>query len=183
MYYKCLPKQYYKKGKVIDTQNDNYRICGNIDFDVIYNSVHFITDSAKKTDLPVSLFFSLLNLSNPDLQYLRNVIHNIDINKSYKINDLLRINTSFQEIEGKKLIKYSKKVNGFINTLKVGSQLWEYIGEYVRKKNFPNLPSRIDSYFLFDDLKSANYYIREHNKSHIFPFIQSIPFFKTINTF
>ena len=167
MYYKCLPEQYYQKGKVIDTRNDNYGICDNIDFDVIYNSVQYIIESAKKTNLPVSLFFSLLNIDTYKLTDLHNILSKIEPQRYYKINDLLKINSSTQEIEGKKLEKFYKIAKGIRNTLKLGSQLWENIGEIVRIENFPNMPSRIDSYFLFDDLKSANYYLKEHNKPHI----------------
>ena len=52
--------------------------------------------------------------------------------------------------------------------------MWEYIGESIRENYYPNLPSRLNSYFIFQDLGSANYYISSNNKNLIIVEVETL---------
>lgn len=161
MYYKSLPSLYYQNGTIIDTRNDNYGLrnglCHNSS-----KSVDFILSAAKKTDLPISLFYyMIIDPLSIELKILMN-------NKStIKLKKLVSFVNYDRDVDVDLIKHYLQLSPKNEESLVSGYDIWENIGERIRKQYFVAMPSRIDSYFLFDDLKSANYYLKEHNKPHI----------------
>lgn len=168
-YYKFLPCRYYQKKKIVDTKYDNYGIWDCINISRISDSSDFIIQSSKETNLPVSLFFFMLAFANgrrlSDGMQLQKVIENqnqYSSSEMFLINDLVECDISKQSVDLSTLLNYHKKAKEFPFVFDNGSHFWEYFGEKIRKEYYSELPSRINSYFLFESTESIDYY-QKHN--------------------
>lgn len=170
-YYKYLPCEFYRKNKIIDTQYDNYGLWDKIAFSKISKSADFIINSAKETNLPLSLFFFILAYVNGkslssemSLPEILSNDKNIDLCSKIAINDLVGCKDSLQFVEKTVLIHYANLAKNYSFPFLNGSHLWEYLGEKIRKQCDYNLPSRLNSYFLFDSIQSIDYYQQKHGQ-------------------
>ena len=172
VYYKCLPCKYYQKNKIIDTKYDNYGIWDCINISSLSNSSEFIIQSAKDTNLPVSLFFFMLAYANgrrlSDDMQLKDVIENqnhYSSSEKFLINNLVGCDSSKQFVDLSTLLDYYKRSKDFLFGFDNGSHFWEYFGEKIRQECYNDLPSRINSYFLSDSTESIDYYQKNTYKS------------------
>lgn len=171
MYYKCINEKYFTQNKNIDTKIDNYSIYQNTDLLKIEESANFIFEESKINNIPINLLYIILGLSvgkSYSEGSLGIVINNLLRGKGktfYKINDLIK-SPYGEKISGNKIIKLYESAKNLksvdVSIFDNGSFLWEWFGEKIRKEKFPLLPSRLDSYFLFKDKKSAEYYINKY---------------------
>lgn len=89
---------------------------------------------------------------------------NIDLCSKIAINDLVGCKDSLQFVEKTVLIHYANLAKNYSFPFLNGSHLWEYLGEKNRKQCDYNLPSRLNSYFLFDSIQSIDYYQQKHGQ-------------------
>lgn len=184
MYYKCIHKSYFIQNKIIDTKLDNYGKYQNSNLVRIADSANFIFEEAKKNRIPVNLPYLMLSIlkgrtyNEGGLETVVNDLFNGGGKTFYKLNDLV-ICQSCSSISGnkiKKLYETAKNVkNVDTSILNSGSFLWEWFGEKIRKDRFPLLPSRLDSYFLFKDKNSAEYYINKHRANEDMKIVMAEP--------
>lgn len=82
-----------------------------------------------------------------------------DFNKVYKIGDLIQscqnVTVAVSSIDLWNGYKNAADVNFDRSISYNASVIWEYIAEEIRKNDHKELPSRLDSYFLFANRKSA----------------------------
>ena len=163
-------KKYYRveidnvdTNKIYDTNNSNYGINFN------YKGYQHFLDSYYKlmesnnisVDFIVSVNNQIYSQGENYLSILQsavkgNIINIFDVtmNNNHKgqqlnFSDLYDFLQSFDE--NNQFIKFDK-----------GIYLWEYMLEEVRNNHFNNLPKRLSSKFLFKDIKSCEYYKKQH---------------------
>lgn len=162
-FYKCIEKQYFEDGKIIETENDNY---GRIfDYEEIKSHADYIYRNCLKTNCPISFYWQLLNGGSPLIaQVLNDILQNHRDETLYKISDLIMSCLNVDcHLSGRTILESVLS----LNKLKTPPDylvshpflLWEYIAEEERKLIDANIPSRMRSYFLFTNKDDAKKYI------------------------
>ena len=159
MYYKTLSPLYYREGKIIDARNDNYGLWNDLYCDSP-KEVDFILSTAKATDLPISLFYYMI--TDPFAIELKIQMNNKSTIKLKKIVSYVNYD---QDVDVDLITHYLQLSPKNEESILSRYDIWENLGERIRKQYFATMPSRIDSYFLFRDLESARYYINSNNKT------------------
>ncbi|GIQ59573.1 hypothetical protein Flavo103_27090 [Flavobacterium collinsii] len=147
-------------------QSKNYQYGRNLDFSYYQHFLNVYFNVMRQVDIPSDFFVSLNNRifteSNPYRLYLNDLIADEEYVELYAVTN--NINHSGFKIP-------VSLISDFINNFKGNQQfiffdkgiyLWEFILEAVRLNWYSHLPKRLESVFLFDDLKSCQYYIKEH---------------------
>lgn len=173
-FYKCISRDCFQENKVIDTNFDNYGIYGDHDFSRCKDALNaLITVPEKFPDLPISLFVYMLAYINGIGCADGTICAEMDLIKTpkkkyvYEITDLVNAKCCKETVTRKQLLGLQdalKDVHSYVNN---GSVIQEYVAEYVRSKYFPELPSRLKSYFLFDRYEAAENYIKNWKQNYI----------------
>lgn len=99
--------------------------------------------------------------SDGTLPYVMKRIKDPTAPSVFKVSELVNCPSLKQTITKKRLKQIYLEASDVKQFVSSGSYLWEYFGERIRKEKFPDLQSRLDSYFLFTNKESAEYYIQE----------------------
>lgn len=146
----------------IDTSRTNYSLT-LANKNKYSDLLGFITESSKELDLPLDFYFSLNNnIALWGDTYLQNLPKSI--NRVFEVY-VLTTNSKHKGI----FIKEDDLISIIENLDKIGFEvfqegfyLWENIYEKVRANGYQDKPSREYSFFLFDNLKNCEYYIKRH---------------------
>ena len=170
-FFKCIEEQYFDEGKIIDTNDDNYGKNSDLSFSEIKTPAEYIYKNCSSSNFPISFYWQILtcaklNFYTPTLENaLKQLYFTNNFEEEFMIKDLvLSCSKTDLQIKGKDLMKAFKDVltmeefpSSFIHN---ASLLWEYIAEKVRESINPELPKRMDSYFLFTNKTDAAEYIK-----------------------
>lgn len=166
IYYKCIKKQYFFDGKIVDSTTDNYGVTSSIPYNQIITPAKYIYDHCMKSGFPVCYYWSLLShFKIGQNVILDKIIQSIDNNNyQYRIQNIVSFVKDSSLITDTETLlddcidsKYTP-INQMA-FLSDGSMLWEYIAEQIRLSKFPDSLSRVKSYFLFSDKTQAQAYI------------------------
>ena len=154
---------YSENNIVLDSKTYNYGNSFGNEYDHLIDSYFKV---ANMIDLPIDFLITVSNgiatFGNELLSVNRNEIVNDHFVKIYKV--------TINEKHNGFLIPVSL-LNDFIQSfdddnnfksLAEGKYLWEGYFEIVRGKLFPELPSRMESIFLFDNVADCEFYISNH---------------------
>lgn len=171
-YFKVIENTYIEENKTFDTVQINHRN-GNLPF---YTNLKPFFDKICELDerynYGLDLYVCLYNnLTLYSSDYLQNIyssygnsinIYNLTSNEQHR-DDYINFNNLLN-------ISYDlyPSIDFYIIEIPIGIYLSEYIFEEMRKNNFSDKISRLDSYFVFKDIKSCDYYKKrwkKHNNS------------------
>lgn len=161
-YYKVV--DYIDSSVIIDTEVCNYSITLSRQRDY-ENLIAFITKSSDTLDLPLDMYFTLNNniviLGNLYIQQFPKSNNGI-----FEVYDFTKIEKHkyffINEIKLIEIIEYLISID--ISVFNEGFYLWEYIYEKVKLLKHSIKPTRIKSFFLFENIADCNYYINKHKR-------------------
>ncbi len=146
----------------IDTKQTNYSLTLN-EYKEHYSLVSFIVNASEEDDLPIELYLVINNnLASFGSFYLEQFPK--AVNGIYEIVTITKKDQHKNKfVTEKKLIEIIKQLDSLgIKALYVGTYIWEFLYEKIRINKYPNKPSRLSSFFLFDNIDDCYYYIDTH---------------------
>lgn len=169
-YFKVIDKEYIIENKLFDTKNINH-YKNNLEYyellkPLFLKSCELDTYYNYGLDLYICLYNNLCLYGGDYLDFKRKEcgdcidIYNLTSNENHigqkiMFEDLLKISYEIYDT-----------IDYYIMGLPIGVYLCEYMFEEERKKNFIHAISRLDSFFVFNDIKACEYYINRWNKSY-----------------
>jgi len=159
--------KYYKVVNFINSEVKINTKKTNYGKTLIHSKVHekfieCVVNSSKNLNLPFDFYIMLNNniamFGNDYLSSLpSNNIYNLTTFVTSPLtNDYSKYSINFNDL--KNFIESIDEIG--INMFQEGFYLWEYLYELERKNN--SLPKRENSFFLFDNKKDCEYYIKNH---------------------
>lgn len=157
-YYKVV--NYLNSPFEINTDTSNY---GNrLVYQEYYSAlINFVLNSSQVYNLPLDFYFTVnTSLSLWGVAHIDYIPRNGMVEVYY---------LTHKEIDKGRFIKESElyeivdTIQSFgISDIVEGIYLWESIFEKARLKKYTNIPSRSESFFLFENIQDCHYYIKEH---------------------
>lgn len=164
----------------INTQNNNYgTTLKNIDLH--QKLIKIVTESSKKLDIPLDIYFTLNNLiADRGNDYLAQFP--LPVNGRFNVSNLTSpLNANFYEIPENDIRKFITDIDeNNIYFFREGHYLWEYLYEEARLSFNIALPSRKESLFLFENIADCQYFIDTHKG---FGTICEVELINTVNLF
>lgn len=154
---------YSENNIVIDSKTYNYGKSFGDEYDHLIDSYFKV---ATKIDLPIDFLVSVSNgiatFENVFLNVIRNAIVEENFIDIYKVTNNEKHNGFVIPISLMNEFIQSFDDDNNFKVLAEGKYLWERYFEIVREKFFPELPSRKESIFLFDNVADCEFYISNH---------------------
>lgn len=151
--YKLIDRDYYRPGNVIRTKDVNYSTNIKIS-DAHIAFYEYIFEASDKNGVPIDRFVNMANLllGAFGLQLPPEQVYLAECQKSERLDKSEFLN--FCRICAKHKVRFLEFLDA--------CRMREYLIEKVRKQSFEHAPSRLESYFAFEDPSSIRYYIDNH---------------------
>jgi hypothetical protein len=170
-----MPRKFYRvENSDIDLNkvyiSKEYQYGRNLDFSYYEHFLNVYFNVMKYENIPTDFLILINNniytLGNDYSKSLNDLIVDEEYLDLYSVTN--SINHKGYKISISSLNKFIQSFdqNQQFIFFENGSFLWEFILEIVRFNNFNHLPKRLESIFLFDDIKSCQYYINNHLKGY-----------------
>ena len=165
-----MKKSFYRVGDfnqhglVLDSNSFNYGKSFTGEYDYFLERYFNI---ASKIDLPIDFLIDVNNgIAFYGDDYLKEKIEPAIVQKFYV--DLFKVTANEKHrgftIPINLINEFTQSFNEPTTILLEGKYIWENYFEMVRLKAFPELPSRKESIFLFENINDCNDYIEKHKK-------------------